>query len=102
MLSGNIQMLKALGCAFVALCFFGAAALGLLRGKAARGLGWMAAGFALLGVAFVFETLSYVLPPADSFEGGLVHIAGFLGGTGMGAPLVTLGLILFRVRGKQR
>ena len=98
MLSGYIQILKALGCAFVVLAFMGGAIVALLKRRLGRGMPVIAAGLALLGFAWIFETLSYLLPPAQTFEGGLLHIAAFMGGAALGAPLIALGLLLLPAR----
>ncbi len=94
MLSGHIQMLKALGSGFVVLVFVAAAVLALVRRRHGKGMLLVAAGLALLAFAWIFETLTYVLPPADTFEGGLLHIGAFMGGAALGAPLIALGLLL--------
>ena len=102
MMHGHIQLLKAIhGFAMVAI-FLLAAALALLRRSRVKGMGLVCAGLFLLAFAWVFEALTYVLPPADSFEGGMVHIAGYMGGVALGAPLILLGLLLLSVRGKRK
>jgi hypothetical protein len=94
LLHGHINQLKALfGFGLMGLLLV-AVVIALIKMKQIKGMIFCALGFLFLAISWCFEGLTYVMPPAEGFGEGMVYIGGFLGGAGMGVPLILLGLLL--------
>ncbi len=99
-MEGHIQLMKAIYSYVVVLLLVVAAVVALLRRRKVEGAGWLAAGLGAMALSWLFEALTYTLPPSSTFLGSMLMIGGFMGPAGAGAAAALLGAWLLAPRKK--